>query len=494
MLFMLKLSANIIIHNKSQVKLMSLNKPTGDILGHPKGLFLLFGTEMWERFSYYGMRAILVLYLVSLTENGGLGWSNSDALHLYANYAFLVYLTPLLGGWLADNVIGQRKAIIIGGILMAAGQFMLGTPHQFIPGHELTFFYGGLALLIAGNGLFKPNISTMVGDLYEEGDHRRDGAFTIFYMGINLGAALAPLIVGTIAEKIQWQYGFLAAGTGMVIGIILQASLSKKYLGDIGVEPAAKRANANNNGKKEPLTSIELDRIKAIFVMGAFTIIFWAGFEQAGGLMNLFANEYTDRWVMGFEVPATWFQSINAIFIVIFAPIIAAFWIKLDDKEPPSPVKFAIALLLLSIGFVFMIGATIEQGGDITVKTSMMWLIMAYLFHTLGELCLSPIGLSMVTKLAPLRLASVMMGIWFFFTAMANYVAGFVGSLIGEGAESANNAMAIFSGIAITSVISAALMYAVSGKLIAWMHGAEVPASHTLEEAIEEEISIVNHS
>ena len=470
---------------------MSLEKSTGTMFGHPKGLFLLFGTEMWERFSYYGMRAILVLYLVALTQDGGLGWTKADAISLYGTYTFLVYVTPLLGGWLADNYLGQRLSIILGGLLMAAGQFTLGIPHDYIPGQEVTFFYAGLALLIAGNGLFKPNISTMVGDLYEEGDHRRDGAFTIFYMGINLGAAFAPLVVGTIAEKFEWQYGFIAAGVGMLISILIQVTLSRKYLGDIGIEPAAKRSKAQSAGKKEPLTKIEFDRIKVIFIMGAFTIIFWAGFEQAGGLMNIFASEYTDRWVMGFEIPATWFQSVNAIFIVIFAPIIASFWIKMDDKEPTSPVKFALALFLLAIGFVFMIGATLEQGGDVTVKTSMMWLIMAYLFHTLGELCLSPIGLSMVTKLAPLRLASVMMGLWFFFTSLANYVAGFVGSFIGEGAESANNAMAIFSGIAITATVSGIIMYLISDKLVYWMHGAEgVLHPHTEEEALEEEMEV----
>lgn len=452
---------------------MSLEKSVETIFGHPKGLFLLFGTEMWERFSYYGMRAILVLYLVALTENGGLGWSNADALSLYGTYTFLVYVTPLFGGWLADNILGARKSIIFGGLLMAAGQFTLGVPHKYIVGNELTFFYAGLGLIIIGNGMFKPNISTMVGDLYKEGDHRRDGAFTIFYMGINLGAAMSPLIVGTIAEKLDWQYGFIAAGFGMLISIVMQVCLSNKYLGSIGVEPSFKKSKALVKGKKETLSKVEFDRIKVIFIMSAFTIIFWAGFEQGGGLMNLFASKYTDRWIMDFEIPASWFQSLVAIFIVMLAPIVASCWIKMDPNEPTSPVKFALALLFLAIGFLFMIGATMQQGGDINVKTSMMWLIMAYFFHTLGELCLSPIGLSMVTKLAPLRLASVMMGIWFFFTGMANYVAGYIGSFIGEGADSVNNAMYIFSGIAITATFSALILYLISDRLVYWMHGAE---------------------
>ncbi|TPH17209.1 peptide MFS transporter [Litorilituus lipolyticus] len=469
-----------------------MNKPNvGTFLGHPKGLFLLFGTEMWERFSYYGMRAILVLYLVDLVERGGLGFTRGDALSLYGTFTMLVYLTPLIGGWLADNILGQRRSIIIGGVLMALGQFALGTPHAYVQGMELEMFYLGLALLVCGNGLFKPNISTMVGDLYNEGDHRRDGAFTIFYMGINLGAAIAPLIVGTIAEKGEWQYGFVAAGVGMVISVIMQLTFGKKYLGDIGVEPAAKLALKNSTSdKKEPLTAEERDRIKVIFIMGVFTIIFWAGFEQAGGLMNLFANEYTDRMIGAFEVPASWFQSVNAIFIVIFAPIIASVWVKMGDNEPTSPVKFALALILLAVGFFFMIGATLQQGGDVSVKTSMIWLILAYLFHTLGELCLSPIGLSMVTKLAPLRLASLLMGIWFFFTALANKVAAFVGSFIGEGNEAANNALAIFSGIAITAIVSGIIMYMISGKLVDWMHGAEGTHTDNIEEKLEEELEV----
>ena len=469
-----------------------MNKPNvGTFLGHPKGLFLLFGTEMWERFSYYGMRAILVLYLVDLVERGGLGFSRADALSLYGTFTMLVYLTPLIGGWLADNHLGQRRSIIIGGVLMALGQFALGTPHHFVEGFEIEMFYIGLGLLVCGNGLFKPNISTMVGDLYNEGDHRRDGAFTIFYMGINLGAAFAPLVVGTIAEKAEWQYGFVAAGVGMVISVVMQLTFGKKYLGDIGIVPAAKLAQqSSESNKKEPLTAEERDRIKVIFIMGVFTIIFWAGFEQAGGLMNLFANEYTDRMIGAFEVPASWFQSVNAIFIVIFAPIIASIWVKMGDNEPTSPVKFALALVLLAIGFFFMIGATLQQGGDASVKTSMIWLIMAYLFHTLGELCLSPIGLSMVTKLAPLRLASLLMGIWFFFTALANKVAAFVGSFIGEGNEAANNALAIFSGIAITAIVSGIIMYMISGKLVDWMHGAEGQHTDSVEEKLEEELEV----
>lgn len=471
------------------------------MLGHPKGLFLLFTTELWERFSYYAMRAILVLYLVDKvqTEGGhGLGWTQGDAISLYGTFTGLVYLTPLIGGWLADAYLGQRKAIIIGGALMAAGQFTLALPHSWIPGSETMVFYIGLGTLIIGNGLFKPNISTMVGDLYEEGDHRRDGAFTIFYMGINVGAFLSGIIVGSVVAAYDgnFQMGFLCAGIGMVLSLIIQFVFAQKLLGDIGRYPAAKLEKEKNEAagdvRKEPLTKIERDRIKVIMVMGLFTIIFWAGFEQAGGLMNLFTNDFTDRMIGGWEVPTTWFQSLNAMFIVIFAPVIASIWIRLGKNEPNSPVKFALGLVLLGIGFLFMIGAVLEMGGDADAKSSMWWLVGAYFFHTMGELCLSPIGLSMVTKLAPLRIASLMMGAWFLFVAIANKVGGVVGSFIGHGGEKEEqlaNAMAIFAGIAITSAISGIILYFMADKLVDWMHGAEGHAE-TEEEALEQEIAV----
>ena len=454
-------------------------------MGHPKGLFLLFSTEMMERFSYYGMRAILVLFLVSVTQDQqaaalltdpnyqagipGLGWTQADALSLYGTYTGLVYITPLIGGWLADNFLGQRKSVLFGGILMAIGQFLLFAPLEVLALSTTASLYLGLAFLIAGNGLFKPNISTMVGDLYEEGDNRRDGAFTIFYMGINIGAFLSGILVGAVVVYTgDYKYGFLMSGIAMVLSVVLQKLFANKYLGNIGIEAAAKKALAENKGKKQTLTAIEVDRIKVILVLGLFVIIFWAGFEQAGGLMNLYANDYTDRMIGSFEVPVAWFQSLNPFFIITCAPIVSMIWIKMGPKEPTSPVKFAMALLMLAIGFVFMIFATLEQGGDLTVKTSMYWLVGAYFFHTMGELCLSPIGLSMITKLAPLRLASLMMGAWFGFNAIANKVAGMIGAQIGEAGP-----MAIFGGIAIAAVISSLILFASAHKLIYWMHGAE---------------------
>ncbi|EPD0967983.1 peptide MFS transporter [Vibrio vulnificus] len=454
--------------------------------GHPRGLFLLFGTELWERFSYYAMRAILVLYLTDTTINGGLGWSTKDALDLYGTYTGLVYITPLIGGYLADNYLGQRRSILIGGALMAIGQFTLALPADALGLGSLHTFYLGLALLIAGNGLFKPNISTMVGDLYQEGDNRRDGAFTIFYMGINLGALIAGVVSGSVTTELGWKAGFVAAGIGMLISLVMQMALAQSWLGDIGREPAAKRDLAiKKSAQKEALTKEEVDRIKVILVMSLFTIVFWAGFEQAGGLMNIYTQQYTDRMIGSFEIPAAWFQSLNPFFIITLAPVLAVLWVKLGKREPNSPVKFALAMFFLALGFLCMVGAVVEQSGDTSVKTSMLWLVGAFFFHTLGELCLSPIGLSLVTKLAPLRLASLMMGAWFGCNAIANYVAGYVGSHVGE-----LGAMAIFSGITVTATVSGVILLLFSNQLVRWMHGAESGSSTA--EQIEEQQALVS--
>ena len=461
----------------------------GTLFGHPKGLFLLFGTEMWERFGYYGMRALLVLYLVASVQDGGFGWTNGEALSLYGTFTMAVYLTPVLGGWLADNFIGQRKAIIIGGIVFSLGYFTLGIPKSMIVGMEESVFYLGLTLIIIGNGLFKANVSSLVGDLYEDGDHRRDGAFTIFYMGINLGAFLSPLIVGYLGEEINWHYGFIAAGCGMLIGLTLQLTLADKYLGDIGVEPSAKRTKGEQK-PHAPLTSDDIDRMKVILIMSMFSVIFWAGFEQAGGLFTIYASDFADRNIMGFEVPATWFQSLNAMFIIMLAPVIASIWVKMGAKEPTSPKKFALAMVLLALGFFVMLWATMVQGGDVTVKVSMLFLVFAYLFHTLGELCLSPIGLSMVTKLAPLKFTSLLMGIWFFFTALSNKLAAFIGSFVGEGQEMVDNAANIFMGVGVAALITGIIIFLSAGKLVEWMHGAEGDQTNNLEDKLEEEISV----
>jgi len=470
-----------------------MQKPTsGELLGHPKGLFLLFGTEMWERMSYYGLRGILVLYLTQAATALAMGWQAMSPTDLQANalsylgtYALLVYITPVLGGWLADNKIGQRKAIIIGGIIMMFGQFSLGMPHSLIPGFEKTFLWLGLGLLIIGNGFFKPNISTMVGDLYEEGDHRRDGAFTIFYMGINIGSILGYFVVGTIAEKVDYQYGFIAAGIGMMLGVILQLVMSQKLLGDLGKAPSAKLSQQKTAGQIEPLTQEERDRIKVILIMSFFTIVFWMGFEQAAGSMNLFAKNQTDLVFFGWEMPASWLQAVNPLFIIILAPIFASVWINMGDKEPNSTVKFSLAFFFIGLGFLCMVGAALQIGDSSTSKASVLWLVGAYFFHTIGELCLSPIGLSMVTKLAPMRYLSLMMGMWFFFSGVGNYAAAEVGKLVGE-----TGALEAFGGVVIASFIAGTVLFLSREKLVTWMHGAEQKVSKTIDEKLEQELSV----
>jgi POT family proton-dependent oligopeptide transporter len=485
-----------------------LHIPPGNLLGHPKGLFLLFVTEMWERFSYYGMRALLVLYAVAATHavNPGLGWAEPDALKLYAWYTGFVYFTPLFGGWLADNYIGQRKAVILGGVIMALGQFALASPLDSmgttgavsIPALGIAFpetatsFYVGLLLLVIGNGFFKPNISTMVGDLYPQGDARRDGAFTIFYMGINTGAFLAPLVCSTLGEDpaYGWRMGFLAAGVGMLLSVIIQLVFAQRYIGDVGIQPAAKRSLAMAGGTKQPLTAVEKDRLRVIFVIFTFVVIFWATFEQAGGLMNLFADKYTDRSVGAFTVPTGWFQSLNPLFIVLLGLPFSMLWSKLGERgrNPATPVKMYLGLAQVALGFVFLVIAVFEMQRTADVKSGMIWLVLGYLFHTTGELCISPVGLSMVTKLAPLRLGSLMMGVWFMINFVANTLAGYIGAFsenmgeypwmislaadVGVRAEHAG-LLGIFGGLAIVLISFSLLLWAISGRIVQWMHGAE---------------------
>jgi proton-dependent oligopeptide transporter, POT family len=390
--------------------------------GHPKGLYLLFGVEMWERFSYYGMRAILVLFLVSTA--GGFGWSKEDASQLYGWYTGLVYLAPLIGGYLADRFLGTHRSLLIGGAVIAAGHFCLAFPSR------ATFFIG-LGLIIIGTGLFKPNVSTMVGQLYAPGDRRRDAGFTIFYMGINLGAFLGQIVCGGFADspRFGWHWGFGAAGVGMVLGLIMYVAFRPKYLAGIGDKPNAEAAGRTAT-PSAPLQIEERHRVYALFSLYFFSIFFWMAFEQAGSSMNFFAQERTQRFIGGFEVPAPFFQSINPLVIILFAPLFANLWTWLGRRriEPSTPVKMGLGLLLLGAGFVFMvIGARLSDGG---VKVSPVWLVLAYTLHTFGELCVSPVGLSMVTKLAPAKFASLLMGGWFLSSFFANVAGGFVAGTI----------------------------------------------------------------
>jgi len=388
----------------------------------PPGLYLLFGVEMWERFSYYGMRAFLVLFLVSTA--GGFGWTKQEASHLYGWYTGLVYLTPLVGGYLADRFLGTHRALVIGGTVIAAGHFCLAVPAR------LTFFLG-LVLIVVGTGFFKSNVSTMVGQLYRMGDRRRDAGFTIFYMGINTGATFGPLICGYLAksDRFGWHWGFAAAGVGMVLGLVTYLALKKRYLPGIGEVPAA-IASAGQAGPKGPLSSDEKRAIAAIAILAFFNIFFWLAFEQAGSSMSFFADERTRREFLGIDFLAPYYQSINPIGIIVLAPVFAWIWtgLAVRGREPSTPTKFAMGLFLVGAGFVVMVvAARLSDGG---VPVSPLWLIAAYLIHTCGELCLSPVGLSMVTKLAPARLASLMMGVWFLAFFVSDLVAGLLAGTV----------------------------------------------------------------
>ncbi|MCP3103225.1 peptide MFS transporter [Myxococcus sp. K15C18031901] len=432
--------------------------------GHPPGLYLLFFTEMWERMSYYGMRGLLVLFLTSKV-NGGFGWTDDQALSLYGTYTGLVYLTPIVGGFIADRFIGQRKAVVLGGTLMMIGHLVLALP-------SVTMFYTGLAFLIVGNGFFKPNISTMVGGLYEAGDGRRDSAFTIFYMGINLGAMLGNFICGTLGEVYGWHWGFGSAGVGMLLGLIAFMALQQRLLGKVGLAPEkrgeVKELLRRNQAKSLAFTRDEIDRIVVIFIIAAFVVAFWTGFEQAGGLMNLYTNAKVDKTVFGKEIPTTWFQSFNSIFIVGLAPLFAGLWgwLSMRGKDPSIPVKMGMGLLFLAIGFVFMLGASAQSAA--VGKASMWWVIMAYLFHTMGELCLSPVGLSMVSKVAPTRVVSAMMGVWFLANAAANKLSGVIG-----GYSSKLGEFDVFLYIVIGTGISGLILLGVAPILKRMMHGTD---------------------
>jgi POT family proton-dependent oligopeptide transporter len=433
-----------------------------ELFGHPVGLYVLFFTEMWERFSYYGMRAILVLYLIGATENvnAGLGWTNGEALALYGWYTMLVYVASIPGGWIADKFLGQKKSVLYGGILLVAG-------HSILAVEEMWAFYSGLGLIIAGVGLLKPNISTMVGGLYKHGDIRRDKGFTIFYIGINVGAFLSSLIVGYVGEVHGWHYGFGLAGIGMALGL-LQYLAGQKYLKTVGNFIGASENPEELAAMKKPLTKIEKDRVVVLFISFLLVIVFWGAFEQAGGLMNIYASEKTNRMLMGWEVPASWFQSLNAMFIIFLGTSVAGYWAmrKLKGKVSTSLFKMILGLIIMGAGFFFMTAAAgqYESNGS----SAMYWLVLAYLFHTVGELCISPVALSYITKLAPLKYASLMMGVYFAMTGFGNKLAG----LLGEASESMGEYV-IFTGIAVFCVVFGLLVMIFRKKLEALTHGAE---------------------
>lgn len=484
-------------------------------LGHPVGLYILFLTEMWERFSYYGMRAILVLYLVGEVgiENAGLGWSNEDALALYGWYTMFVYVASIPGGIIADKILGQKKSVFVGGMLLVAG-------HSVLAIEAMWAFYTGLTLIVMGVGMLKPNISTMVGGLYPKHEQdKRDLGFYIFYMGINLGAAASALIVGYIGETIGWHYGFGLAGIGMAFGQ-LTYWYGQRYLTHVGnlvidERDESEKTDSNlissifksnnsivgfmitfalgmviwllngslnygllvmglafavgvaivvyNDGNK-----IEKDRILVTYLSFLIIIVFWGSFEQAGGLLNVYAKQKTDLLINGFLVPASWFQSVNAIFILIFATIVGSFWVwwRNRKRESSSVFKMAIGVIIMGWGFFFMSAASMQY--EVEGLSSMHWLVLAYLFHTIGELCASPVALSFITKLAPDRWMAFMMGAYFAATGLGNKIAG----LLGESATEIGE-FKIFTGIAVFCTIFGLLVLLIIKPLKRLTHKAE---------------------
>lgn len=493
------------------------NQP--QLFGHPVGLFILFLTEMWERFSYYGMRAILVLYLVARTDelNPGLGWENDSAIALYGWYTMFVYVASIPGGIIADKLIGQRRSVMLGGILLVMG-------HGTLAIEAMWAFYLGLILIVLGVGCLKPNISTMVGGLYPKNEqNRRDMGFYIFYMGINLGAAAAALIVGYVGENIGWHYGFGLAGIGMAIGQ-LTYWYGQRFLSHVGNLVKDDREEA---GKKNLFMDIfrhtnsltgflitaalglliwfyygvwdygllvlglsfavgfaivvyndgdkvEKDRVLVTYLSFLIIIVFWGAFEQAGGLMNVYAAQKTNLNLGAFEVPASWFQSVNAIFILVFATVVGSFWVwwKNRNRESSSIFKMAIGVIIMGWGFFFMSIASNEVAydgaGEIIRKSGMQWLVLAYLFHTLGELCASPVALSFITKLAPERWMAFMMGAYFASTGLGNKVAG----LLGESATDYGE-FTVFTGIAVFCTLFGILVLLLLKPLKRLTHGAE---------------------
>jgi len=452
---------------------------TRTFFGHPVGLSTLFFTEMWERFSYYGIRPLLVLFMTAALTSGGFAMDRTTASSIVGIYAASVYLASLPGGWIADRWLGLRRAIWYGGVLIALGHLSIALSLVFA--HSA--FYVGLVLIVMGTGLLKPNISAIVGDLYPEGGARRDAGFSIFYMGINIGALVAPLITGVLGERVGWHLGFGAAGLGMVIGLITYRLRGRKTLGDIGVTPGSTDPAEHRRVKISVMIGVavialvvlltmagvihidavsvaqkmtylivgsallyfiylfvggglngeEKKRVVVIILLFIFSAIFWSAFEQAPTSLNLFARDYTDRVVFGWEMPTLWLQAANSVFVIALAPVFAALWVALGNrgKAPSSAAKFAGGLFFTGVGFIVMlVAANIVIAGGGNVRVSAWWLVLSYFFQTVGELSISPVGLSSMTKLAPFKFKGQMMGVWFMATALGNLIAGLVGGKV----------------------------------------------------------------
>lgn len=441
---------------------LSTKQLNATLLGHPKGLFVLFLTELWERFSYYGMRALLVLFLVDNVK-GGFGWSEAAALQLYGTYLLMVYMLGVPGGVLADRYIGQKTAVVWGGILQCIGHFMLAIGIE-------TIFIAGLGFIALGTGLIKPNISTMVGELYQQGDHRRDSGFSIFYVGINIGALLAPIVIGTIGEIYGWHYGFGLAGLGVLIGL-LTFSLGKRHLGTAGQKPQCsnKLRTSQQSLLERGFTKKEYDRLLVLALCFIAVFAFFIAFDQAGGMMNLYTESYIDRHVFGWQIPTSIFQSVNPAFVILLGPIVPLVWARL--ARGPKPInaifKMGVGNIIIGIGFLFMIGAALERHSSPVDKASLHWLINAYLFHTLGELCLTPIALSFITKVAPERMRSSMMGL--FFATIG--ISGWVGSKLGAQTASLGD-ITVFKLIFIITVLLGIPFILFNRRLMTLTHGS----------------------
>ncbi len=502
---------------------------TRGIGGHPRGLTTLFFTEMWERFSYYGMRALLVLFMVAPQSEGGLGFSTAKAASIYGTYTGAVYFMSLPGGWVADNILGARLAVLVGGVSIAMGHFSMAFS-------SLPTFYAGLVLIVIGTGLLKPNISTMVGGLYGKDDPRRDGGFSVFYMGINIGAMISPLVCGFLARRPEfkailgsfgihldstWHWGFAAAGVGMTFGLVqylypkalppllsffgafmggfvlvsfkpkiadlattgdiglfalasligLGAGLvlswfvtakekksgaaeSTHPLANVGFKPSERRSKEGGAAPTEKLTSEEKRRIGVIAILFIFSALFWMAFEQAGSSLNLFADTLTRNSIFGWEFDATYFQSVNSVFIILLAPVFSWLWLKLDRRQPSSPMKFSFGLIFAGLGFVVLAYASTFAVGGSRVGPS--WLVLVYLLHTIGELCLSPVGLSTTTKLAPGRLVGLMMGVWFLSISFGNYAGGWVAGFFDATVEGA--LWKLFGSVALTTIAAGGVL------------------------------------
>lgn len=440
---------------------VSASADTSGFAGHPKGLGPLFFTELWERFSYYGMRAILMLYMTAPVAQGGLAFDTKQAASIYGTYTMAVYLTALPGGLVADYFLGARLAVLVGGIIIACGHFSMVFD-------SMTFFYTGMALIAIGTGFLKPNISVMVGDLYPANDPRRDSGFSIFYMGINIGALGAPLLIGYLAQGQSfknllsslgieptkaWHFGFGTAGVGMVLGLIVFL-LSRRTLAHVGTQVKKRSTEKKENvDANQPLTGEDWKRIAAIIIFFLFTMLFWAAYEQKGASLNLFARDLVNTQVGGWKFPSAWLQSCTPAFVILLAPMFSYLWVRMKDRQPSSPVKFTLGLVFIGLAYMLLVpaAALTAQG-----KISFLWLVGLYFLEVCGEMCLSPVGLSTVTKLAPVKLVGIMMGVWFLAASFGNKLSGYLSGFYVK--DNSSQLVKLYLGIAVGLLVSAGIL------------------------------------